>query len=166
MMTRYKRPDVKKALSLLESAERDMMFTLSLEINEKSASTIVRNIYECFRMVGEASLVSRGIESKDHILPISELINFQVDTKRPLNLLDSLRKTRHNINYYGYQPSIAEVEDVISLATSCFETVITVVRNSLKSTDRSADEIISEVKKNRYIVDKEMEERQKRFKNI
>ena len=44
-MTREKVPDRMKALSLIESAEKDIQFTLSLKISENSANTIVRNIY-------------------------------------------------------------------------------------------------------------------------
>jgi|GEM_PF-4812959 len=38
---RIKRPDKKSALSLIESAKKDMAFTLSLEVSEESSSTIV-----------------------------------------------------------------------------------------------------------------------------
>jgi uncharacterized protein (UPF0332 family) len=117
---RYKRPDKKNALSILEAAKRDMKFTLSLKVSEVSASTIVRNIYESFRMLGDALLVSKGVESTDHIIPIQELMKIKVNTTRPIYLIDSLRNLRHNINYYGYQPNISEVDDAISIAKNCF----------------------------------------------
>lgn len=120
-MIRYKRPDDKNALSLVEAAKREMKYTLSLEITEESGFTIVRNIYECFRMLGDALLVLKGIESADHLEPINELLNLKVVTKRPINLIDSLRRLRHNINYYGYHPKIIEVEDAISIAKEIFE---------------------------------------------
>ena len=53
-MIRYKRPDKKNAMSIIDAAKRDMKFTLSIQISEESGATIVRNIYECFRMVGDA----------------------------------------------------------------------------------------------------------------
>jgi hypothetical protein len=117
---RQKRPDRKKAQSILSAAKRDMDFTLDIRPDKGSANTIIRNIYECFRMLGEALLVSRGIEPRDHILPIKELMKLPVSTSRPLNLIESLRKMRHGVNYYGYTPSIPEVEDAISIAESCF----------------------------------------------
>ena len=61
---RYKRPDKKNALSIINAAEREMKFTLSLKLTEESGSTIVRNIYECFRMIGDALLVLKGMSSK------------------------------------------------------------------------------------------------------
>ena len=124
MTIRYKVPDKKNALSIIEASKRDMSFTLSLKLSEKSGATIVRNIYECFRMLGDALLVAKGIKSQDHIAPITELLKLKVNTSRPIYLIDNLRKLRHNINYYGYSPKLVEVEDVISLAQSCFEPLL------------------------------------------
>ena len=132
MTIRYKRPDKKNALSIIEAAKRDMDFTLSLEINEKSSSTIVRNIYECFRMLGDAILIAKGIESEDHIMPIKELLKVRVNTSRPINLIENLRRLRHNINYYGYKPNLDEVKDVISIAKNCFEPLFKFIMKELK----------------------------------
>jgi uncharacterized protein (UPF0332 family) len=129
---RYKRPDRKNALSIAEAAERDMRFTLSMEISEASGSTIVRNIYECFRMLGDSLLVLKGIKSEDHITPIKELTKVEVKTDRPVNLIDNLRRLRHNINYYGYKPKIQEVKDVISIAESTFQPLLRSIRDRMK----------------------------------
>lgn len=128
---RYKRPDRKNALSILEAAKRDMKFTLTLDVNEASGPTIVRNIYECFRMLGDALLLSIGRESEDHIAPVRELMKLSVDTKRPLNLIDNLRRLRHNINYYGYKPSIEEIKEVKKLAKDIFHPITTAVLKKL-----------------------------------
>lgn len=120
-MTRYKRPDKKDALSIIHAAKREMEFTLSLEITDKSGATIIKNIYECFRMLGDALLVLKGIESQDHIEPIKELLKLNVKTSRPLGVISNLRILRHNINYYGYSPKLEEVKDVIAIAKDCFE---------------------------------------------
>ncbi len=133
MTARYKRPDKKNALSILAAARRDMRFTLSLVQNEDSAPTIVRNIYESFRMLGEASLVAKGIQSQDHIEPIRELLSFEVVTARPINLIDSLRRLRHSINYYGYAPKMAEVTDAISIAENCFGPLAEAVQRKIES---------------------------------
>lgn len=124
---RYKRPDKKNALSIIEAAKRDMEFTLSLKSTEESGPTIVRNIYECFRMLGDALLVAKGVESEDHITPIKELLKLKVNTTRPINTIDNLRRLRHNINYYGYKPNLAEVEDTISIAKNCFKPLLNAV---------------------------------------
>ena len=129
---RYKRPDYKNALSIITAARKEMEFTLTIEPNDNSASTIIRNIYECFRMLGDALLILQGIESEDHLAPINELMKIQVNTGRPINLVDNLRRLRHNINYYGYLPSKIEAEDVISLAKNCFEPIYDEIEKKIK----------------------------------
>lgn len=129
---RYKRPDRKNALSIINAAERDMKFTLSIEPTEESGTTIIRNIYECFRMIGDALLISEGIESEDHIAPIKELAKIKIETNRPINLVDNLRRLMHNINYYGYKPKLQEVEDAISIAKSIFQPLLNAIRSRIK----------------------------------
>ena len=128
---RYRKPDRKNALSIIGAAERDMKFTLSIDISEESGATIVRNIYECFGMLGYALLISKGVESKDHVAPIKELIKMKVKTERPINLIDNLRRLRHSINYYGYKPKLDEVKDVISIAETIFQPLLGAVKKKL-----------------------------------
>ncbi len=133
---RYKRPDKKNALSILNAARKEMEFTLSLKRNEEAGSTIVRNIYECFRMMGDALLIAKGIESEDHVMPIRELMKVQADTKRPISLIDSLRRIRHNINYYGYRPTLLEVNDAVSIAESCFNPLFAAVLEKVNKKEK------------------------------
>lgn len=109
-----------------------MRFTLTLPISVDSTFTIVRNIYECFRMIGDALLVSQGIVATDHYEPISALLKMEVDTRRPISTIDNLRRLRHNINYYGYHPTIAEANDTIDIAKSCFKPLLNAVRNRIE----------------------------------
>jgi len=131
-MIGYKKPDKKNALSIAEATRRDMDFTLSIKPTDESGSTIIRNIYECFRMLGDALLVAQGIKSEDHIMPIKELLKIKAPTKRPISLIENLRRLRHNINYYGYKPTILEVEDTISIAKCCFEPLFNEVIKKIK----------------------------------
>lgn len=128
---RVKHHDKKNALSIINSAEREMQFTLKQVVTEESAFNIIRNIYECLRMLGDARLISKGIVSKDHIEQIKELENIQVKTDRPIKLIDSLRKLRHNINYYGYNPTKAEAEDATSIAHACFYPLLNIIKKEL-----------------------------------
>lgn len=131
-MIRLKHSDKKNAFSILNSAEREMNFTLKQQVTEESAFNIIRNIYESFRMLGDALLISRGFVSKDHIEQMRELMKVQVKTERPINLIDSLRKLRHNINYYGYIPSKSEAEDAISIANSCFPQLLKEIKKEIE----------------------------------
>ena len=130
-MIRYKNPDKKNALSIIESSKKEMEFTLTMEITEKSASTITRNIYESFMMLGDALLISKGIKAEDHITQIKALLKLKVETARPISLIDNLRRLRHNINYYGYRPKIEEVEDAVSLAKACFKPLFNAVQSEI-----------------------------------
>jgi hypothetical protein len=129
---RYKIPDQKNAFSIVEASKRDMDYTLTIKVTEESGPTIIRNIYECFRMLGDALLVSKGVHYEDHVMQINELINLNVKTSRPVQLIDNLRRLRHNLNYYGYKPNLMEVEDVVSWAKSCFEPLLKEVLKTIK----------------------------------
>ena len=131
-MIRIKHPDKKNALSILKAAEREMDYTLKLQISEESAFNIIRNIYECFRMLGDARLISKGFASQDHVEQIKELESVSVKTDRPVKLIDTLRRLRHNINYYGYVPSKAEAEDAISIAKACLNPLLEAIKKDLK----------------------------------
>ncbi len=130
-MIRIKHPDKKNALSIINAAEKELDYTLRLPITEESSFNIIRNIYECFRMLGDARLVSKGFSSQDHIEQIKELETISVKTDRPIKLIDTLRKLRHNINYYGYIPSKAEADDAISIAKACFHPLLKVIIKEL-----------------------------------
>lgn len=131
---RIKRPDYKNASSIIEEAEKQMEFTLTLPINDPSAFTIIRNIYECFRMLGDALLVNEGIETIDHLEPINALLRIETETTRPIQAVDNLRRLRHNINYYGYHPTTAEANDAIDIAKSCFRQLLKEVQKKINRT--------------------------------
>ena len=128
-MDRQKHPDKKNALSILEASKMQMKYTLTLKPTDESAFNIIRNIYECFRMLGDALLLTQGIESVDHMAPINGIIKLNVKTPRSLALIGSFRKMRHSINYYGYSPKKEEAEDAISLAKACFEPLLNAVKS-------------------------------------
>jgi hypothetical protein len=128
---RIRRPDQKNAQDIVLEAENQMEFTLTVHPTNKSAFNIVRNIYECFRMLGDALLVKRGIESIDHIQPINALIQLNVETRRPLTTIFNLHGLRRNINYYGYHPTLAEALDAIDIAQACFKPLLNKVKEEL-----------------------------------
>lgn len=131
MTIRYKEPDLKNAQSILISSEKEMDFTLSISVNDRSASTIVRNIYECFRKLGDALLLIQGVESRDHVEPLKALTNMSVKTDRPIRIIEHLRQMRHNINYYGYIPKIKEVDDSINIARILFPTLLKEIKKRI-----------------------------------
>ena len=132
MNDRIKHEDKKNALSIINAAEREMQFTLKQIVTEESAFNIIRNIYESFRMLGDAQLISKGIVSKEHTTQIKELEKIKVETERPIRLIDTLRKLRHNINYYGYIPTKEEAEDAVSIAKACFNPLLKEIKKELE----------------------------------
>jgi uncharacterized protein (UPF0332 family) len=129
---RQRVPDIGKAKSLIASAKKDYEFTLTLKVNDNSANTIIRNIYECFRMLGEAILTTKGIDFTDHIECINELINIDIKSERPSQILDYLRKTRHRINYDGYIAKKEEAEEIISIGKDFFIKLYNEIEKGLK----------------------------------
>ena len=128
---RIKRPDKKNALSIVQAAERDMEFTMTLPLTDAASATIVRNIYESFRMLGDALLVLKGISSTDHAGPIKELLTLRIRTTRSIYALDNLRQLRHNINYSGYKPTSQEVENALSLSRDLFRPLVDEIKKLL-----------------------------------
>lgn len=130
---RKKISDAKKALSLVGSASRDMKYTLALEINFESSNTVIRNVYECFRMLGEALLAKKGFESTSHSEPINELTLLKVKSPRPLNILENLRSLRRNVNYYGYNSTPEDAKQAADFAKSCFNLIKNKVLEEIRS---------------------------------
>ncbi len=123
MNIRIKHPDKAHARSMLKAAKEEMEFTLTLESNDKSAATIIRNVYESFRMLGEAMLVKKGVSTTDHREQIQPLLSLDIKTVRPLQIIEQLRRSRHSINYYGYRPKKADADDAIDFTRKCFHTI-------------------------------------------
>ena len=136
MNQRTKHHDKKNALSIVNAAEQEMQFTLKQPITEESAFNVIRNVYESFRMLGDARLIAKGIVSQDHVEQIKELEAMKVKTERPIRLIDSLRRLRHNINYYGYIPTKAEAEYAVSIARACFYPLLYELKKELKGNER------------------------------
>ena len=129
---KYRQPDKQRAESLLIAAKREIDFTRTLPISEQSASTIVRNVFQSYLMVGEALLIADGKEADDHAESIQVLMKLPAQTKRPLGAIDNLRRVRNNANYRGYMPSVAEAKDALSLAED-FPEVISAAKTKIES---------------------------------
>jgi len=122
-MIRNRIPDKWKAKSILEAAQKEIVFIKTIPITEESAATVIRSIYECFRMLGDALLAILGKEATGqdhHSEMISALFTLKVETKRPLQIIGNLKSTRNKINYQGYIPTKAEAQEAIDIANSCF----------------------------------------------
>ena len=128
---RKRSPDIAKARSLVIASEREMAFLDTLDPAPEAASTIIRGIYENFRRLGSAVLLLQGLAG-DHEQEIHALIQLNPQTTRPVQILDTLRRLRHDINYRGYQPSESDLRDVLSIREACWDPVLRAVKKKLE----------------------------------
>mgnify|MGYP001560220789 CR=1 FL=1 len=126
-------PDKERAKSIMQNSIRDIKYTLTLNVSEESANTIVRNIYESFRMLGEAILLKKGIRSIDHLNSINEILKLKIESSRPLKLLENLRRLRNNINYYGYKANIYDAKESIIFTKNCFNELLKKVNEIIEN---------------------------------
>jgi len=134
-MIRKRAPDKTKARSMIEAAVLEMKFIKTLKVSRESGATIIRGIYENFRMLGDALLLIRGKEATGldhHTQMINELFTLSVKTKRPISTLNNLKTLRNSINYKGYIPALEEVKDALSIAEECFEPILNEVNKELE----------------------------------
>ncbi len=133
-MIRKRTPDKFKAQSMIRAAEVEIGFIVKLEPSTESASTIVRGVYESFRMLGDAFLLIHGKEASGtdhHVEMINELFTLKVATKRPIQVIINLKNLRNKVNYHGYIPTIEEAKDALSIVDSCFEPVIKKIKEEI-----------------------------------
>jgi len=134
-MIRTRKPDKFKAQSMLYAAEIEIRFIKTLKPSKDSSSTIVRGIYEAFRMIGDALLLIRGKEASGldhHTQMIKELFTLKVNTIRPVQILLNLKSLRHRVNYQGYIPNIDEAEEALSILDACFKPLLEEIKKELE----------------------------------
>lgn len=135
-MIRKRFPDKPKARSMIAAAELDMEFIDSLPITTKASQSIVRSIYENFRILGDALLTAKGFETSgtDHHTQMMEaLIKLDIKTTRPLLLLNDLKRIRHQINYNGYVPTENEVKYVLEIKETFWKPILAEVKRQIES---------------------------------
>ena len=134
-MIRTRRPDKWKAQSILQAAQKEIVFIKTIPITEESATTVIRSIYECFRMLGDALLAIQGKEATGqdhHSQMINALFTLKVETKRPLQVISNLKSIRHKINYQGYLPTKAEAIEAEDIANCCFTALYEEIKKEIE----------------------------------
>ena len=129
-------PDKPKAKGMVSAAELDMEFISSLPITTKSTQSIIRGVYENFRILGDALLTAQGFKTEGvdhHTQMIEALIKLDIKTTRPLILLKDLKKMRHQINYNGYVPTDNDVKYALELKKAFWDAVLGEVKKQIES---------------------------------
>ncbi len=135
-MIRLRTPDKAKAKSMVFAAELDMDFISGLPVTIKSAQSIIRGIYENFRILGDALLTAQGFKTSGidhHTQMIDALIRLDIKTARPLVLLKELKKMRHQINYNGYVPTENDAKYVVELKATFWADVLSEVKKQIEN---------------------------------
>lgn len=126
-------PDPLRAQSLISASEQNLVYTRSLTITTLATPTIIRNVYESFRMLGQALLYLRGTPSRHHTIQIAIITEQPIATDRPLRSIERLRTLRHAINYQGYLPNEEEARDALSIADDLFEPLVDELRRLMRT---------------------------------
>ena len=108
--------DKQLAISLLESAEDTAETALSIELIDKKATSIFRELYEAIRQLGEASWHLLGYESKNHDVSLEILKDLDFlngGQKVKLNFLERFKTLRHRANYQGFKILTSQAKEII-----------------------------------------------------
>lgn len=101
--------DISLVKSLVRTAEIDLKFVSSLEVNEISARKILTNYYDVLRSMLEAMAANEGYKVYSH-----EAFAYFLKEKNE-NILaekfDRFRRIRNGINYYGKSITVEEVKE-------------------------------------------------------
>ena len=116
-------PDIALIKSLVKTAEADMLFLKSVEVNELSARKVMSNYYDTLRSILEAMAALDGFKVYSH-----EAFKHFLSEKGEhiiAEKFDRFRKIRNKINYYGKSISKEEVvensTEIASLITQLKE---------------------------------------------
>ncbi len=122
--------DTQRLNSLLSSAKDNSDYASSLEINEKSSTAIFKELYDCFRQLGDAKLLLLGYESQgkgSHEVSIEAIQEEKVDFLA-FNNLDRFRRLRNDANYKGYKATVADAQDISNVWKNCGNKLINLLR--------------------------------------
>lgn len=110
-------PDIQLAKSLVGMSDNQLEVVGRLEIDDKSASTIMSNLYEALREIVEAACAKKGYKVYSH----EAFTYFLKESGEELiaKKFDRLRIIRNNIHYYGKpaekESVLADKSDIIKI---------------------------------------------------
>ncbi len=95
--------------SLVETAEKDLLFLNKVRIDGLSARKVISNYYDVLRSILEALACKSGYKIYSH----EAFTYFLKELKEPIlaEKFDRFRKIRNNINYYGKNISLKEAKE-------------------------------------------------------
>lgn len=116
---RKRSPDVLRADSLLEAADKTMHAIREIPLSGETATIIFRETYESIRQLGDARWWLRGYEPKDHEVSMEILKEETIKRSAKLAQIDRFRLIRHQANYSGYNIPAAVTREILEFWEDC-----------------------------------------------
>ena len=128
---RPKQVDIEKIKSLIDSSKSNAEVALKIKLDEKSATVIFRELYECIRQLSEALWMINGYEPKTHEVALESLTELEIKSKLKLNHLDRYRKIRHDINYQGFQATLEQAKEILDFWKTAGKEVLAILEKEV-----------------------------------
>jgi len=110
--------DEKLANLLVKESYDRLNFVRRLAITEENSKYIIENVYDILRELIEAKLALNGFKSYSHEATLLFLKKFPEFKESEIRFIDTLRKTRHGIKYYGKEASLNEAKMTLNFLNS------------------------------------------------
>ncbi len=128
-----KQIDIEKIKSLLSSAEENAEVVKKIELNDKTATVIFRELYESVRQLGESMWLLKGYEPSDHQISLESLKDLEIKQKLKLNYLDRYRLIRHDANYKGFKIPKEQAQEMKDFWDSCGKEIIDIILKKIQN---------------------------------
>src|SRR3989344_319454 len=132
---RNRQQDLEKMKSMINSAEVNAKVTQEINLDDKTATLVFREIYESIRQLGDVKLWILGYEPLNHEVSMEILKEFDIKDKVKLNSLDRLKKIRHDINYRGFRASTVQAEEILEFWNKCGVEILRVLKKEIRISD-------------------------------
>ena len=129
---RNRQLDKEKVKSMINSAEINVEGTKNIQLNDKTATLIFREIYEAIRQLGDAKWWLLGYEPSNHWISLEALKDFDIKEKLKLNSLDRFKKIRHDINYRGFRATIQQADEILDFWIKCGDEIVNLLKKDVE----------------------------------
>ncbi len=100
-IVKIRKENVARVKSILEEAEKRLIFFNAMPISEESANYVIENMYDVLRELIEAKMLLDGYKSYSHEATVSYLKKLGFSSS-DVEFTDELRGIRNHTKYYGH----------------------------------------------------------------
>lgn len=129
---RSRQKDIERIKSLVDSALTNSYVAAKIELDEKSATLVFREIYESIRQLGDAKWWLFDYEPLDHEVSLETLKEMKIKEQIKLNHLDRFRKIRNDANYRGFKVSASQAEEILEFWDKCGKEIASIILKQTK----------------------------------